>query len=77
MSFGINKFQLAQLEAKLVGELVSREGRMPNPELVLAIHNWPAVMTLKDLQSLLGTMNYVRPHAGLEYARLAAQIAHC
>ena len=74
MSFGINKFQLAQKEVKLVGELVGREGRKPNPELVKAIHQWPAVLTLKDLQSLLGTMNYVRPHVGPQYARLAAPL---
>ena len=58
----------------MVGELVGREGRKPNPEFRLAIHNCPEVMTLKDLQSLSGTMNYVRPHAGPEYARLAAPL---
>ena len=30
--------------------------------------------TLKDLQSLMGTMNYVRPHAGPAFARIAAPI---
>ena len=45
MSFGINKFQLAQMQVKLVGELVRREGRMPNPELVRAIHDWPPIKT--------------------------------
>ena len=34
MSFGINKFQLAQMQVELAGELVGREGRMPNPEMV-------------------------------------------
>ena len=53
MSFGINKFQLAQLEVKLVGELVGREGRKPNPGLVLAIHNWPEVVTLKGFAILV------------------------
>ena len=69
LSFGISKFQLAQAVVELVGEYVGREGRSPNPELVEAIHKWPPVLTLKDLHSLLGTMNYVRPHAGPEYAR--------
>ena len=31
MSFGIAKFSLAQLEAKLVGEIVGRFGRCPQP----------------------------------------------
>ena len=74
MSFGINKSQLAQKEVKLVGELVGREGRKPNPDLVKAIHEWAPIYTPKDLQSLLGTMNYVRPHAGPEYAMLAAPL---
>ena len=37
ISFGINKFQLAQAWVKLVGEIVGRMGRKPNPELVRAI----------------------------------------
>ena len=59
---------------KLAGELVGKNGRMPNPELVEAIHKWPPIKTFKDLQSLLGTMNYVRPHAGPEYARISAPL---
>ena len=34
-------------------EIVGREGRSPNPELVQAIRKWPAVETLKDLQSFV------------------------
>ena len=37
LSFGIEKFQLAQARVKLVGEIVSREGRSLNPDLVKAI----------------------------------------
>ena len=70
LSFGIAKFQLAQTEVKLVGELVGRDGRRPNPALIESIKKWPPVETLKDLQSLLGTANYVRPHAGPEYSRI-------
>ena len=60
--FGIAKFQLAQTEVKLVGELVDRDGRKPNPDMVRCIKQWPPVRTLKDLQSFLGTMNFIRPH---------------
>ena len=55
LSFGIKKFQLAQHEVQLVGEIVGREGRKPNPAMCKAIRNWPPVKTLKDLQSFLGT----------------------
>lgn len=71
MSFGIAKFDLAQVEAKLVGEIVGRYGRSPNPAIVRAIKNWPPVYTLKQLQEFLGTVNYVRPHCGPEYCRVA------
>jgi hypothetical protein len=70
LSFGIKKFQLAQWRVKLVGELVGRDGRAPNPALCVAIRNWPAVRTLKDLQSFLGTTNYLRPHMGPSYTRV-------
>ena len=71
MSFGIAKFSLAQVEAKLVGEIVGRYGRSPNPAIVRAIKQWPPIYTLKQLQEFLGTINYVRPDCGPEYCRLA------
>ena len=74
LSFGISKFQLAQQTVKLVGELVGTFGRRPNPDLIKAIKAWPAIRDLKDLQSFLGTTNYVRPHAGPAYARVMAPL---
>ena len=74
ISFGINKFQLAQAWVKLVGDIVGRDGRKPNPELVKAIKQWPPIENLKMLQEFLGTANYARPHAGPAYARLAAPL---
>jgi len=71
MSLGIAKFDLAQEEAKLVGEIVGKNGRKPNPAIVRAIKNWPPIYTLKQLQEFLGTINYVRPHCGPAYCRVA------
>ena len=65
------KFDLAQMEAKLVGEIAGRYGRSPNPAIVRAIHNWPPVYTLKQSQEFLGAISYVRPHCGPEYSRVA------
>ena len=70
LSFGIGKFQLAQKEVKLVGEYVGTEGRRPNPDLVKAVRTWSPIRDLKELQSFLGAMNYIRPHAGPAYARV-------
>ena len=36
ISFGVGKFQIAQIEVKLVGEWVGREGRSANPECIKA-----------------------------------------
>ena len=74
LSFGIKKFQLAQKKVKLVGEIVSREGRSPNPAIVFSIRNWPPINTLKDLQAFLGTANYIKAHAGPEYNRITAKL---
>ena len=71
MSFGIAKYVLAQMQAKLVGEIVGRNGRSPNPAIVRAIKKWPPIYTLKQLQEFLGTINYIRPHCGPEYCRVA------
>ena len=74
MSFGIAKFSLCQIEAKLVGEIVRRYKRKPNPAIVKAIKNWPPIYTWKQLQEFLGTINYVRPHCGPGYARIASPL---
>ena len=71
MSFGIAKFALAQWEAKLVGEIVGRFGRSPSPAIVRAIKQWQDIFTKKQLQEFLGTINYIRPHCGPEYARVS------
>jgi hypothetical protein len=74
MSFGIAKFSLCQVGAKLVGEIVGKRGRSPNPAIVRAIKKWPPIYTLKQLQDFLGTINYVRPHCGPEYSRIASPL---
>ena len=49
ISFGVAKFQIAQTEVKLVGEIVGRKGRAANPACIEAVIDWPAVRCLKDL----------------------------
>ena len=58
MSFGITKFALAQIEAKLVGEIVGRHGRRPNPAIVRAVKEWPPIYTLKQLQEFLALISF-------------------
>lgn len=70
-SFGIPKFALAQMEARLVGEAVGRYGGRPTPEIVRAIRKGPPVETLQGLQEFPGTRNYNHCHAGPAYARMA------
>ena len=70
LSFGIKKFQLAQEEVQLVGEIVGRTGRRPNPALCEALRKWPKITNLKELQSFLGTINYARPHCGAQFSRI-------
>ena len=70
ISFGVGKFQIAQTEVKLVGERVGREGRSANPDCIKAVIDWPAIRNLKDLQSFLGTLNYIRPFCGPAFSRV-------
>ena len=53
---------------------MGEHGRSPNPAIVRAIKGWPPINTLKDLQAFLGTVNYVRAHAGPAYSRIAAPL---
>jgi hypothetical protein len=62
---------LATKEAELVGEYVGEQGRRPNPVILQAIRNGPPIFNLTHLQQFLGMANYVRPHAGPAYARIA------
>ena len=53
-----------------MGEIVGRFGRKANPACTDAVIKWPAVRCLKDLQSFLGTLNYIRPFCGPAFARV-------
>ena len=43
---------------------------LPTPAIARAIKQWPEIYTKKQLQEFLGTINYIRPHCGPEYARV-------
>ena len=60
---------LLKKEVKLLGEIVGRTGRKPDPAKVQAIHDWAELRNLKDLQEFLGTTNYSRPFMGPSYAK--------
>jgi hypothetical protein len=70
-SLGINKMELLKRKVKLLGEIVTREGRMPDPAKVEAIRNWGSISSLKEVQEFLGTCNYSRHTMGPKYASAA------
>ena len=63
-SLGINKMDLVKSSVKLLGEIVAREGRKPDPAKVAAIKSWGAITNLKVIQEFLGTCNYSRLSMG-------------
>jgi hypothetical protein len=71
-SLGINKMELLKTRVKLLGEIVTREGRMPDPVKVAAIRAWGPINNLKEVQEFLGTCNYSRLTMGPKYS-LAAE----
>ena len=67
-SLGINKMELLKTSVKLLGEIVTREGRMPDPAKVSAIRDWGPISNLKEVQEFLGTCNYSRLTMGPKYS---------
>ena len=60
--------ELMKSSVKLLGEIVTREGRKPDPAKVAAIKNWGAITNLKEVQEFLGTCNYSRLSMGPKYS---------
>ena len=69
----LSKCEFFQSSVKYLGHIVSAEGLKPQPEKIEAITNMPRPHTLKQLQSLLGVINYYRRYIK-HYAHIAAPL---
>ena len=64
ISFSASKLQLLRQFVKLLGEILHRGGRSPDPEKCDALRHWPPVTNLKQLQEFMGFLNFIAKHAG-------------
>ena len=60
ISLNPKESNFAMMEGKLLGHIISREGIRIDPNRVTAIQNLDFPRTRKEIQSFLGTVNFVR-----------------
>ncbi|CAJ0644521.1 12712_t:CDS:2, partial [Entrophospora sp. SA101] len=60
LKLGRDKCEFAKEELHLLGHIIGREGRKPDPAKVEAVQNWPTPKTVKDVRSFLGLASYYR-----------------
>lgn len=63
------------MEGKLLGHIISREGIRIDPNRVTAIQNLDFLRTRKEIQSFLGTINFVRRFVP-NFAEIIRPITH-
>lgn len=54
------KCDFLQTEVLFLGHVIGKDGVRPNPELVEKIRQWPEPPNMKEVQRILGLMNYYR-----------------
>ena len=59
--FAFKKTHLFETEVKILGEILSKDGRKPNPARIRTLRNWPTPKTRRDLRSFLGLYNFLAP----------------
>ena len=59
--FAFKKTHLFKTEVKILGEILSKDGRRPNPVRIKTLKDWPAPRTRRQLRSFLGLYNFLAP----------------
>ena len=63
LTLKLSKTHLNYDRVKFLGHILTAEGRLPDPEAVEAINDWPNPTTTKEVRSFLGSTLYVE-HTG-------------
>ena len=66
----LEKCHLGKRSLKFLGEIVSHEGRSPDPERISAIVNWPTPRSHQDVRVFLGMTGYLSPYIPTYSARV-------
>ena len=59
LTLNLNKLKFKCKNVPFFGNIITGKGIKPDPSKVQAITNWPVPTCLKELQSLLGTVNFL------------------
>ena len=59
MHLNLDKIQISCTEVPFFGNTLSKDGLSPDMNKVKLIHEWPTPTNQKELQSFLGTVNYL------------------
>ena len=62
LTLKLSKTHLNYREVKFLGHILTREGRLPDPEAVEAILEWRDLSTTKEVRSFLGATLYYREY---------------
>ena len=65
-----SKCEFFKKEIKYLGVIVSADGIKTDPEKVIAVQNWPAIKSIKDLRRFIGFTSYYRKFIR-DYAKIA------
>jgi len=62
VTFSFTKTEIVVPECKVLGEIIDKHGRRPNPKRVKALREFPLPTTKKQLRGFLGLYNFLAPH---------------
>lgn len=74
LSFTKSAEKLVCQSLKLLGSIISADGRRPDPDKIATVRDWPLPTSKSDLLSFLCLANYIRPHVR-HFADLAAPLS--
>jgi len=61
VTFSFKKAEMFTPEHKFLGEILSKEGRKPNPDRIKSLKSFPLPKTRKQLRGFLGLYNFLAP----------------
>ena len=60
LKLGKDKCEFAKTELHLLGHIIGREGRKPDPAKIEVVQQWPTPKNVKDVRAFLGLASYYR-----------------
>ncbi len=75
VKFNLSKCVFGQKQVKILGHIVSEEGRRPDPSNVEAVKTMKPPTTVKEVRRFLGMCGFYRKHVP-QFAKIAAALTN-